>query len=58
MGDFEFGIDLLISLMEARLVLWDKTGDMEAWRKVCICLQEDFEALVDVPLPKKNAFVE
>jgi len=25
MGDFEFGIDLLISLVEARPVLWDKT---------------------------------
>jgi len=25
MGDFEFDIDLLISVVEGRLVLWDKT---------------------------------
>ena len=44
-------------------MLWDKAGDIykdrnetkRAWREVCICLQEDFEALGDV---KKNAFVE
>jgi hypothetical protein len=56
MGDFEFDIDLLISLVEARPVLWDKTDDTykdrnetkKAWREVCICLQEDFEALGDV----------
>jgi hypothetical protein len=54
MGDFEFHIDLLISLVEVRPVLWDKTDDIyrdtietrKVWRKVCICLQEDFEALV------------
>jgi hypothetical protein len=28
MGDFEFDIDLLISLVEARPVLWDKTADI------------------------------
>jgi hypothetical protein len=63
MDDFEFYIDLLISLGEARPVLWDKTDDIykdrnetrKAWREVCICLQEDFEALGDV---QKNAFVE
>jgi hypothetical protein len=56
MGDFEFDADLLISLVEARPVLWDKTGDnykdrnekKKAWREVCICLQEDFETLGDV----------
>ena len=56
MGDFEFDTDWLISLVEARLVLWDKTDDIykdrnetkKAWREVCICLQEDFEALGDV----------
>jgi len=44
---------LLISLVEAWPVLWDKTDDIykdrnetkKAWRVVCICLQEDFEAL-------------
>jgi len=56
MGDFEFDIDLLISLVEVRLLLWDKTDDIynernekkKAWREVCTCLQEDFEALGDV----------
>jgi len=46
----------LISLVEARLVLWDKRDDIckdrnetkKAWREVCICLQEDFETLGDV----------
>jgi len=42
--------------VEARPVLWDKTDDIykdrnetkKAWADVCICLQEDFEALEDV----------
>ena len=62
MGDFEFDTDLLISLVESRPVLWDKTDDIykdrnetkKAWREVCICLQEDFEALGDV---KETLFV-
>ena len=37
-------------------MLWDKTDDIykdrnetkKAWADVCICLQEDFEALEDV----------
>jgi hypothetical protein len=53
MGDFEFDIELLISLVDARPVLWDKTDDVykeriekkKAWREVCLCLQKDFEAL-------------
>jgi hypothetical protein len=52
-GDSEFDIDLLISPLEARPVLCDKTDDIykdrketkKARRDVCICLQEDFEAL-------------
>jgi len=48
-GDFDFDIELSISLVEARPVLWDKTDDMykeknetkKAWTEVCICLQED-----------------
>jgi hypothetical protein len=55
MGDFDFVIELLISLVEARPLLWDKTDDMykdrnetkKAWTEVRICLQEDFEALID-----------
>jgi len=56
MGDFELHIELSISPVEATPVLWDKTDDIykdrietkKAWREVCICLQEDFEALEDV----------
>ena len=52
---FEFDTNLLISLVKARPVLWDKTDDIykgkndtkKAWREVCICLQKDFEALGD-----------
>jgi hypothetical protein len=63
MGDFQFDTDLLISLVEARPVLWDKTEDIykdrietkKAWREVCICIQEDFEAISDV---QQNAFGE
>ena len=55
-GNFEFDTDLLISLVEARLVLWEKTDDIykdrnqteKAWTEVCICLQEAFEAPGDV----------
>jgi hypothetical protein len=60
-GDFQFDTDLLISLVEARPVLWDKTEDIykdrietkKSMARSLICLQEDFEALSDV---KKNAF--
>jgi hypothetical protein len=53
MCDFEFDIDSLIPLVEARPVLWDKTDDIykyrnetkNAWREVCFCLQKKFEAL-------------
>ena len=61
MGDFEFDTDLLISLVEARPVLWDKTDDSykernetkKAWREVCVCLQGDFKTLGDA---KKKRF--
>ena len=65
MSDFGFDIELLMSPVEARLLLWDKTADIckdinetkKAWREVCICLQEDFEALGDVEKRrKKNPF--
>jgi len=60
MGDFEFDVGLFISLVEARPVLWDKMDDIykdrnetkKARREICICLQEDFEAVGDVK--KKN----
>jgi hypothetical protein len=63
MGDFEFYIDLLLPLVEARPVLWDKADGIckdrnetkKARREVCVCLQKDFEALEDV---QKSAFVE
>jgi hypothetical protein len=58
MCDFELDIDSLIPLVEARRVLYDKTDDIykdrnetkKAWREVCICLQEDFEALGDAEI--------
>jgi hypothetical protein len=60
MGDFVLDIELLISLVEAGPVLWDKSGDIykdrieteKAWTEVCTCLQVEFEALGD---DKKNA---
>jgi hypothetical protein len=56
MGDFEFDTDVLICLVEARPGLWDKTHDIykdrnekkKAWSDVCICFQENFEALGEV----------
>ena len=61
MGDFEFDTDLLLSLVETRPLLWDKTDDIykdrnetkKTRREVCICLQGDSEALGDV---KKKRF--
>jgi hypothetical protein len=55
-GDFHFDIELSVSLVVSRPVLWDKTDDSykdrnktkQAWTEVCVCLQEDFEALGDV----------
>jgi len=62
MGDFEFNKDLLLYLLGARWVLWGKTDHIykdrnetkKARREVCICLQEDSEALGDV---KKKAIL-
>jgi len=62
MGDFEFDIELLISLVEARPLLWGKTDDIykdrnetkKTWRKVCTCRQEVFEALGNVKKKKKR----
>jgi len=56
MGEFEFVTDLLISVVEAKPVLWEKTDNIykerketnKAWKEVCICLQDEFEALGDV----------
>jgi len=53
MGDFDFDIEFLISPVETRPVLWDKTDSIyedrnetkKAWTEDCICLQEEFEAL-------------
>ena len=55
MGDIDLDIELSISLVEARPVLWDKMDiykdrneTKKAWTEVCICLQENFVALGDV----------
>ena len=53
MGDFDFDIEFLKSLVKTGPLLWDKTDGVykdknetkKAWTEVCICLQEDFEAL-------------
>jgi hypothetical protein len=53
MGDFEFDIELSVSLVETTPALWDETDDIykdkietkKALTEVCICLQEDFESL-------------
>lgn len=53
--------DVLISLVEARPVLWDKTLDSfkdrnqtrDAWREVCCALKNNFEDMED---KEKNAF--
>jgi hypothetical protein len=55
MGYFDFDIELVKSLVEARPMLWDKTDDMykdknemkKTWTEICICLQGKFEALGD-----------
>ena len=48
-------LDVLISLVEAKPVLWDKTLDTfkyrnltrDAWREVCCALKNDFEVMED-----------
>ena len=57
------GIDaeVLISLVEPKPVLWDKTLDIykdriatrKAWEEVCLALKPDFESISDT---EKNAF--
>jgi hypothetical protein len=55
-------MELLISVVEVRPVLWDKADDIykdrietkNTWREVCICLLEEFEATGDV---QKTPFV-
>ncbi|KAG8303900.1 hypothetical protein J6590_107220 [Homalodisca vitripennis] len=60
MGEF-IDNDVLISLVQARPVLWDKTLasfkdrnlTRDAWREVCCALKDDFEAMEE---KEKNAF--
>lgn len=59
----EIDVDVLISLVEARPTLWDKTiasyknrnETKEAWKEVCIGLNSSFEELDD---NEKNKFGE
>jgi hypothetical protein len=61
MSDFEIDIELLISFVEARPVLWNKSSDVykdrdstrKAWKDVCVGLKEGFEELSD---NEKNTF--
>jgi len=63
-GDFGFDTELSISLMEARRVFWDNTGNIfkdrietkKAWREFCTCLQEDYEVVGNVK--NKTIFAE
>jgi hypothetical protein len=56
MGDFEFDIELLISLVETKPVFGDKRDDIytgrietkKTWTEVCFFPQEDFEDPGDV----------
>lgn len=49
----DINTDMLISLVEARPTLWDKTLDIykdktskeSAWREICTILNEDFPEL-------------
>lgn len=57
----ELDAEILISLIEAKPVLWDKTLDIykdriatkNAWGDVCLALKPDFESISDT---EKNAF--
>ena len=62
MGGFEFDIELLVSLVEARPVLWDKTDDIYRQERKVTGMERrsylssrDFEALGDV---QNNGFGE
>ena len=54
--DFELDVELSVSLVECRPILWDKTDDIYkqrnetkmAWGGMCIGVKEDFEAPGDV----------
>nr|CAI5865143.1 unnamed protein product [Callosobruchus analis] len=59
--DNDIDNDILISLVEARPVLWDKTMDgfkdrnaaRDAWRELCYPLKEGFE---EMQSKEKNEF--
>lgn len=61
MDNFEINIELLITHVESRPVLWDKTLDIykdrnqtkKAWKEVCKKLKGNFEELSDT---EKNSF--
>ena len=61
MSEYQVDIELLITLIEARPVLWDKSSDIykdrdgtrKAWKEVCEGLKEDFGELSD---SEKNVF--
>lgn len=59
--EIEIDTERLISLVQERPVLWDKTEDIykdrnatkNAWKEVCVQLKHDFEELKD---REKNTF--
>ena len=54
-AEFNIDCELLITLVEERPVLWDKSSEeykdrrltLQAWKDVCSQLKEDFETLGD-----------
>ena len=63
MSDVNIDNELLISLVQERRVLWDKTLEIfkdrnttrNAWREVCVEIRSDFDELED---KEKNALGE
>lgn len=53
MSDLDIDVELLISMVEQRSVLWDRTLDiykdknltLSAWKEICATVKEDFESL-------------
>lgn len=60
-----FDKETFISLVEERDVLWDKTLEsykdkrktLQAWREICIIINDDFESLSDVEKNKYGKYV-
>ncbi|KAJ8867960.1 hypothetical protein PR048_031769 [Dryococelus australis] len=64
MSDIEVNLEILITLVEQRPVFWDKilysfkdcNLTKEAWRRIYVCLNEDFERLSDAEISDYGKF--